>query len=220
MKGEHKPGYRAPRTGEKRKVRQPLKIDKLSQAVRDAILKARADGATWEETAELATKANAGGLMLPPSQVHRWYDLRVEQVHREVLAQAERAQVVAAAFVGKTFEDLPESAVNALGSEVFAITGAETPAEREKGLSNLVFLLSGMIKAQAAKKRVELESEKIELAKKKFDELKEKADKATHDAAKKLGNGRGLTIDDINRIRERTFGLPPVQRSAAAGPPA
>lgn len=218
MKGEHKPGYRAPRTGEKRKTRQPLKIDALPQKVRDGILKARANGATWEETAAFASVEN--GASLAVSVVHRWYDLRVAQVQREVMEQAERARVLAAAFAATGFKDLPEAAVNALSSQVFAITEAGTPAAREKGLSNLVFLLSGMIKAQAAQKRVELEREKIELAKKRFDELREKADKATNDAAKKLGNGRGLTIDDINRIRERTFGLPPVQRSAAARPPA
>jgi hypothetical protein len=76
-KGQHRPGYRQPLTGEPRKTRQPLRIDSLSQSTRDAILKARADGATWKETAELASKT--AGESLAPSVVHRWYDLRVEQ---------------------------------------------------------------------------------------------------------------------------------------------
>jgi hypothetical protein len=214
MKGEHKPGYRPPRTGEKRAVRQPLKIDKLEQPVRDAILKARADGRTWEETAEAASKLN--GEKLAPSVVHRWYDLRVAQVQREVLQQAERSRVIAGAFAAKGFEGLPEAAVNALSSEVFAIMEAGTPAEREKGLNGLVFTLSKLMTARAAEKRVELEREKIELAKKKFEELRAKADKATNDAAGKIGKGRALTIDDINRIRERALGLPPIQQREAA----
>jgi len=217
MQGEHKPGYRPPRTGEKRSTRQPLKIDKLDPKVRADILKARAEGLTWEETAEFASKS--AGESLAVSLVHRWYDIRVEQVQREVMEQAERSRVIAGAFAAKGFEGLPEAAVNALSSEVFAIMEAGTPAEREKGLGNLVFVLSSLMKAQAAKKRVELEREKIELAKKKFDELRDKADKATNDAAAKVGKGRALTIDDINRIRERALGLPPISR-AAGSPPA
>lgn len=218
MKGEHKPGYQAPRTGEPRKVRQPLRIDKLSTGVREAILRARADGATWQEAAERASKV--AGESLAASVVHRWYDLRVEQVQREVMAQAERARAIAGVFAAKGFKDLPEAAVNALSSEVFAVMEAGSASEREKSLGNLVFVLSKLIAAQAAQKRVQLEQQKIELAKKKFEELRNKADKATNEAAAKVGKGRTLTVDDINRIRERALGLPPVQREAAGSPPA
>ncbi|MBZ5703252.1 MAG: DUF3486 family protein [Acidobacteriia bacterium] len=215
MKGEHRPGYRRPRTGEERSVRQPLKIDKLSQEVRDAILKARAEGCTWEETAEWASKK--AGEPLAISVVHRWYDLRVEQVRKEVMEQAERSRAIAAAFAGKEFKDLPEAALNALTSEVFAVMEAGEAADREKALANLVFVMSKLITAQAKQKQVELEREKIELAKKKFDDLRSKAEKATNDAAAKIGKGKEFTLADINNIRQRTFGLPPIQRSASAG---
>jgi len=218
MKGEHKPGYRRPRTGEERRWHQPLRIDGLSQEVRDAILAARAAGKTWEETAELASKK--AGESLAMSVVHRWYDLRVAQVQKEVMEQAERSRAIAAAFTGKEFKDLPEAALNALTSEVFAVMEAGKAADREKALGNLVFVMSKLITAQAKQKQVELEREKIELAKKKFEELRSKAEKATNEAAVKLGKGKGLTLADINNIRQRTFGLPPIERSVASGPAA
>jgi hypothetical protein len=214
MKGEHKPGYRPPRTGEKRAVRQPLKIDKLGQEVRDAILKARADGKTWEETAEAASKWN--GEKLAPSVVHRWYDLRVAQVQREVMNQAEGSRVLAASFEKMGFEGLPEAALNALSSEVFAVVEAGTPAERMKSLGRLILLASDLKKAQAAEKRAGVQERKLDLENKKFEELRSKADKETNAAAEKVGKGRALTIDDINRIRERALGLPPVKREAAS----
>jgi hypothetical protein len=120
-KGEHKAGYRQPRTGEKRAVRQPLKIDKLDEKVRKAILEARADGETWQETAKLPSKA--AGESLAVSMVHRWYDLRVDQVQRDVLKQAEQARMLAGAFAGKGVEGLPKVIENALASSIFSMLG-------------------------------------------------------------------------------------------------
>ena len=56
-----------------------------------------------------------------------------------------------------------------------------------------------------AKQKLELEIEKS----------KQAVEEATHEAAQKTGEGKSLTLDDINRIRERTFGLPAL---APAGP--
>jgi hypothetical protein len=218
MKGQHKPGYHRPRTGEKRHWRQPLVIDTLPEVARLEIQKRRAKGETWEEISEASEKF--AGRRLALSVLHRWYDLRVEQVQRDVMAQAERARSIAAAFAGKQFKDLPEATVNALSSEVFAVSEAGKPAEREAALGRLLFLLTKLMQAQAAEKRVEIEKSRIELARKKFEELRNKAEKVTNDAATKLGKGRALTIDDINRIRERTFGLPPVERGASSAHPA
>lgn len=61
--------------------------------------------------------------------------------------------------------------------------------------------------------------EKIETEKKKLEieiaKSRQAVEEATHEAAKKTGEGQSLTIDDINHIRERTFGLPALP---AAGP--
>src|SRR5712691_10458429 len=101
-RGEHRPGYRPPRTGEKRKLRKVLRIDKLSETVRAEIQKRRAQGETWDEIAE--------AIKLPASTLKRWYDIRVEQVQAEVHRQAEMSRAFAAGF--KEFKDLPEATVN------------------------------------------------------------------------------------------------------------
>lgn len=75
--GKHRPGYRNPRTGEKRQQRKPLRIDRLSVEVKDAIIDARAAGQTWRQAAEAAT--SKAGFKLSSTTVQRWYDLRVQQ---------------------------------------------------------------------------------------------------------------------------------------------
>lgn len=48
-------------------------------------------------------------------------------------------------------------------------------------------------------------------------ELQQRVQEAIDEAEQKPGRGRSLTLDDINRIRERVFGLPPLApRSEAA----
>ena len=72
-----KNGYRPPRTGELRKSRKPLRIDRLPQSVKDVIISARAAGETWQRTAEMAS--SAAGQRLPETTVQRWHDLRIDQ---------------------------------------------------------------------------------------------------------------------------------------------
>ena len=218
MAAKHKPEYGWPRTGQKRRTRQPFLIDTLPEEVRGEIQRRRAAGQTWPEISAASEKF--AGRVLSISVLQRWYDVRVEQVQREVLAQAERARTLAAAFTGKSFKDLPEATMNALAAQVFQVMESKGGADFEESLGSLGLVLAKMIAAQSASKRAEIEGQKIELARKKFEELKSKADKVTNEAAAKIGKGRKLTIEDINRLRERTFGLPPVQRIAAAGHPA
>jgi hypothetical protein len=71
------PRYRHPRTGQKRQSIVPLRIDRLSQDIKDAIINARAAGETWKRIAEMASAAS--GQRLPMTTVCRWYDLRVTQ---------------------------------------------------------------------------------------------------------------------------------------------
>jgi hypothetical protein len=84
-----------PGVGARRKTRQPLKIDKLPQEWRDWIQKQRAKGSTWAEIEEMSattlpweSEASAKALFsakrLPETNLIRWYDLRVEQVNREI----------------------------------------------------------------------------------------------------------------------------------------
>ena len=83
-KSQHRPGYRPPRTGERRKTRQPLWIDRLPKEVGDEIVAARGAGKTWKDTAQAASQK--AGQPLPAETVRRWHDLRVEQPAREAAA--------------------------------------------------------------------------------------------------------------------------------------
>jgi hypothetical protein len=210
MKGEHKPGYRPPRTGEKRAVRQPLKIDKLAQEVRNAILKARADGKTWEETAEAASKWN--GEKLAPSVVHRWYDLRVAQVQREVMNQAEWSRVLAARFADKGIEKLPEAIQNALASTVFSLAELQDERSRQQFMAGMIRLADLQARGRELDqedKRVALESKKVdqedkrlELESKKVDAILAKVQGLKGDVQKKKLNSEELAkkLDEIYDI--------------------
>lgn len=92
-----------PKTGEKRVTRQPLNIDILPKSVSDAIIELRRQRKTWskiDQISSLPFSANwlqdGAGFVnwevlpaevlalfpsrrLPKSNLHKWYDIRVEQ---------------------------------------------------------------------------------------------------------------------------------------------
>lgn len=221
------------RTGERREVRQPLKIDKLPIEVREQVQKLRAQGKTWSEIEELSKQfVNWDGLPaavlelfpgfhLPHSNLQRWYDLRIEQVGREMAAEAERARQFSAAIakVGDV-EQLGDAAVNALSDIVFSVMRARTRDEYAEALESLGYLSAKLVDAKSKSMRAAAEAKRISILEREIEEKKKKADKETSDAAHKLGKGKAITLADINRLRERTFGLPPVERGAASGHPA
>lgn len=226
---------RRAKTGDKRERQYPLKIDKLPLEMRDRIQAERGDGRTWEEIEELSpkflewekvspdTQKLFPARRLPHSNLQRWWDLRVNQVRREVMRQAEAAKGLAVAFAGRGMEQLPEAVVNALRDLIFSVL--EHADERNRGkviksLSELGWLVSDLQRSKVQEARLEVESRRVKLSESEFEIRKKKFDDETDKAARKLGKGKPITEDDINRIRERTFGLPPVQRSATASHPA
>lgn len=92
-----------PKTGVARKTRQPLKMDRLPKSVRDAIVYLRGQGKIWNHIEQQSARpfspawaTDGGGFVdweslpqdliylfprrrLPHSNMHRWYDLRVDQ---------------------------------------------------------------------------------------------------------------------------------------------
>ncbi len=194
---------RRPKIGEPRRTRQPLRIDRLPIEARDAILRLRnQEGRTWAEIEELSHKF--AGELLPATTLARWYDLRWEQVQKETQARSERARVFAAALAGKDFKHWPDAVKNFLGDTIFALAeGGPKDAALIKAVTEMGWLLQEYRKS-------DLKQQSLELEKKKFEESKRKFEKATSEAAEKIGKGKSLTVEDINRIRERTFGLPPV----------
>jgi hypothetical protein len=192
MKGTHRPGYRPPRTGEKRKTRQPIRIDALPEEVRAEIQKRRAAGETWDEIAE-ATK-------LPPTTLKRWYDLRVDQVNAEVAAQAARARELAAAFAGRSFEKLPEAVQSALSSAIFSLAERQDEASRAmfiKSMNDMAWLLARNRQLDQEERRLEIESKKLDLVREKLRGVKDEVAKkklSPEELARKLDE-----IYDITR---------------------
>jgi hypothetical protein len=165
------------KTGERQRVRQPLKIDRLPMEIHDRILKTRAKAMTWEEIERDSPSWNEWekvdakiaalfpGRKLPHSNLQRWYDLRVEQVQREVEVEAARAKSIADSFAARQFTDLTESAKNALGEQVFLlINSAATKDSKEfrAEISNLLFLLTKLQKAELDKAKLEVEQARLQ----------------------------------------------------------
>lgn len=67
-------------------------------------------------------------------------------------------------------------------------------------------------KIEVDRERLQNEKQSLEL---KISQFQQNMSAATDEAKEKLGKGENLTIDDINKIRERTFGLPAVAAVAS-----
>lgn len=232
-----------PKTGEKREVRQPLKIDLLPQVARDAILALRDPGGlTWTEIEERSAKPyskdwekDGGGFIdwesldlkvleafpdmrLPKSSLHRWFDLRIDQVRRQVLSESAQAREFAAAFVSKDLEGGNAAVVNAMRDQVFSLMQSAGDGDKSKFLAGLNLLSLTISRLQ----RVELLGRRVEVDERKVTQLEQDAElkrkrflKEMDEAETKITRGEALTAEDINRIRERVFGLGPAPTPAA-----
>ena len=220
---------RRPKIGEPRQRRQPFLVDKLPQKMRDRIEAERAFGRTWREIEDdsptwqewdcVAADVLAlfPGKRLPHSNLQRWYDVRVEQVRAEMERAAERAREMSAAIAKVAdLDQLGAAAVQALHDQVFGVSIARTPEQFAKGVEGLGYLVAKLTDAKSKKVRADAEAKRITLLEEELQRKRKEVEKQTEAAAAKLGKGKAVTLDDINRIRERVFGLPPV----AAGHPA
>jgi hypothetical protein len=233
------------RTGDRRQRQQPLKIDQLPPETRDAIQYLKnARGKTWQEIEEISSLAysekwaqgRAGfvdwekldpavrklfpGRRLPHTNLHRWYDLRVTQVTAETLARAEQARTIAAAFVKSVVTKDDEAVLHAARDQIFSVLAEDaSPKGRMAAAGALLGLAEMMQRARenAIKERKVAMDERKLAQMEKDAELKRKKFEREMDAAeKKITKGQALTADDINRIRERVFGIGPAPRPAAA----
>lgn len=204
----------------------------------DRVMKERAAGRTWSEIEELsprfeewgkveqtnkdawllAFKAFPGG-RIPHTTLSRWYDLRVEQVKKEVLANQLRAREIAALFANKGIEQLPNAVRTAISDLIFGMIQNADETSRQKAVGQLLALgdlLNQQKKLEIQDRKVKSETKRVDLLERDFEIRKRKFDTETDKAARKAQRGKAITTDDINRIRERTFGLPPIAGSSAA----
>jgi hypothetical protein len=231
-----------PKTGEPRKKRQPLKIDRLPQSAQDAIKHLYDRGRTWVEIAEQSARPYSSewdkdgggfidweqvdtdaldlfpGLRLPKSSLQRWFDLRVSQVRKQILAESAKAREWAAAFAGNDLPGTNAAVMNAMRDQVFTLmqqVGTGDQAKFLDGLNVLSLTLSRLQRVDLQAKRVEVDARKLRILEEREALQRKQLEAETEGAAKKLSKGE-LTVADINRLRERVFGLPPVENPEAA----
>ncbi|MFC6645459.1 phage protein Gp27 family protein [Granulicella cerasi] len=214
-----------PKTGDTRKTRQPLSIDRLTPDVHEAILGLRnRDGKTWEEIERFSaepcgkgklgfvqwTKQSADALQafphkrIPKSNLHRWYDIRIAQVQEQTLQASEQARVLAASFAKAAVDDGDEATINAIRDTLFSVLGEDmTTKGRERIAKSMLDLAQVQIKAKAAKlleRRVAVDEQSLQM---KIDEFKRKTGQLLKDAEEKQGDAPVMTREQVlNRVKE------------------
>lgn len=227
-----------PRTGERRQVKQPLKIDKLPSEVQDRILVLRNQrNKTWEQieaiSAEPYNEKKGTGLVdwsalppavkslfpekrLPHTSLHRWYDLRFAQVRRDVEERSAIARELASSFAKSVVPGGNEAVTNAARDQLMALLAEDiTPKGRvnaTKGLIALAEILQAARANDIKERKVAVDARRIKILEDRERQARERMDLETQRAAKK-GTGQ-FSLKDINLLRERTFGLPPLKAAA------
>lgn len=243
-----------PKTGEEREVNRTLKIDLLPQAAKDAIKDLRDRGLTWPEIEAQSAKpyskdwAKDGGgfidwdaidthvleefpdLRLPKSSLHRWFDLRMTQVRKQVLVESESARRWAEEFASKNLDGSNAAVINALRDQVFTMmrgVGEMDRAAFVKALQNLTLAMTRMQRVELQQKRVEADLAKTEAERAKL--AAEAGDPreiyllAAQDLMKKLRTREQVrsVIDPIREelIQELTHGAEAFAKQVAASAP-
>jgi hypothetical protein len=224
------------KTGERRKVRQPFHIDRLPPAVHQEILRLRNEKNTsWEQIEALsAEKPENGGfvkwdelprgtlelfpdLRIPSSNLQRWFDVRVEQIQEDVMRQARQAHVIAEQFAKANLLNSDQAVVNAARDLIMGMLGENTSlGARTYAIKALIALNETLQKTRTnnlRERQVTVEERRITQLEKIAEQKLAIIERETAKVAKKIGP---ITIDDINRIRERSFGLPPLPKVADA----
>jgi hypothetical protein len=133
-------------------------------------------------------------------------------VHRE----SAQAREFASAFAGGDLAESNSAVVNALRDQVFGLiqsAGIGDKAQFAKGLKDLTLAMTRMQRVELQARRVDLDARKIKVLEDREKLAREHLDEETRSAAKKGTGQFGLT--DINLLRERVFGLPPLKADEA-----
>lgn len=221
-----------PRTGEKRKTRQPLHMDRLPPEVLDVILALRnGRGKTWDEisalTAEPVGKGELGFIdwpkldaavrmlfpkrRIPRTTLHRWYDLRVRQVHDEVMVKSEQARTIAESFAKSNLVNADEAVINAARDTLMGVLSedgtAEGRMEATKGLIKLGELMQSAKTNAIRDRKVSTEERKIKLLEEREAIARIKLEAEAKNIERKRRTG-SLKREDVERLVETVFGLP------------
>jgi hypothetical protein len=222
-----------PKTGQARKTKQPLNIDRLPPVVHDVILQLRnRRGKTWDEisalSAEPVGKDKAGFVewdkldpevrklfpkkIIPRTTLHRWFDLRVDQVREDVMRRSEQARVIAETFSNSLLVNGNEAVVNAARDTIMNVLAENSDAgSRENAAAALISLAEVMQRARAndiRERKVATDERKIKLLEDRETQQREKLAKQAEDLQRKHRSGN-LKREDLAKLVEETFGIAP-----------
>jgi hypothetical protein len=232
------------RTGEKRKANQPFHIDRLPAAVQDAILYLKnMRGKTLEEivgqSAEKfneAWKSKGGGFIdwekldapvrklfpkkrLVLSSLHRWIDVRYDQVRADILMKSEQARILAESFANSMLVNGNDAVVNAARDTIMNMLADNSSAgNRQAASAGLIALAEVMQKARAndiRERKVSTEERKIKLLEEREAIQRQKLEREARELERKHSKGE-LKREDIAKLVEMTFGIAPQKPSQAA----
>jgi len=185
---------RRPKTGEPRQVNQPLRLDSLPQAKRDQIISMRRAGESWERIAKAVGE--------PATTLHRWYDLRVAQVMREVQQEGEWSRQIAQALAGPGYESLPDAVRNAIADQLFGVMQASEPKERAQAAEALIGFMDQLTKRE----RVEVQKQKIGIEREKLALVRSKLQGLKKDVAG-TGTKKQLSKDELQQRLDDIYGI-------------
>lgn len=184
--GKHRPGYKRPKLGERRRQRKPLAIDRLPPETREHIQALRATGHSWMDIA-----AETG---LSLYKLRNWYDQRIEQA----LAEVEQRRRVTDDLVEKwgagPLKRLDKASLNRLSAEIF-----------EGGLSPELYLraLDSMLKATGRNRQLDLEEGRQSLERDKFEAMKSKGQKLAAEVETAARKGTEVDLKQLAaKVRE------------------
>ena len=199
-------------------------MDKLPTELAKRVMEERAAGRTWMEIEDLSPTFEEWGKVeqsnkdaylaafrlfpngrIPHSTLSRWYDLRVDQVKKEVMTDQVRAREIAALFAGKELKDLPETVRTAISDQLFGMMQNGDEKSRHKAVAGLLalgVLLNEQRKVQLKERQIQTGERALQL---KIDLIREKVEKL-----KKGVEGSGkkqLSPEQLKQRVDEIYGL-------------
>ena len=227
------------KTGDERKTRQPLKLDKLPPSVHAAIqyLRGAPEWLSYEAIEERSAlpycekwMTDGGGFVdwdkLPMpvlelfpdmrighSLLHRWWDLRVAQVSANVEKLATQAREISQVFAKAALKGDKETVQSAARDILLGILAEDSSADGKAAIAGKLVQLGKLMQLgelnKLRERKVAVDERKMAQLEKDAEVRRNKLEAETQTAAKKASKGE-IGLADINRIRQRVMGLPPI----------
>ena len=190
-------------------------MDRVPEQLRDRVMKERAAGRTWSEIEEMSPRFEEWqqtapeiriqfpGLRLPHTTLQRWYDLRVEQVKKELLADQAKSREIAQIFSGKGYDGLSETVRNAIADKAFEVMQSADDKSKGKALKSLMefgWLLAQQEKLKLQERKTKVDERALEL---KVKAMQQKVVALKKDVTKK----KQLKPEELKQKLDEIYGL-------------